>query len=103
MSLSLHRRAELSANQISGLENALASPPGAFWINLKPRVLYENDYAIDTDAVHIVQLRDLVWHFQNLGAELIQTSRQMPGLTPEVLRYNAYLVIRKPVVRAATS
>jgi SAM-dependent methyltransferase len=75
---------------------ALASPPGAFWINLRPRILHEADYAIDTDAVHLVQLRDLVWFFQTAGAEMVQTSEQMAGISPEVRRFNCYLVARKP-------
>ena len=77
-------------------QRALAAPPGAFWINLKPRVLHENDYNIDTDAVHLVQLRDLVWFFEKQGAEILQTSLTMPGVPPEVLAYNAYVVARKP-------
>jgi SAM-dependent methyltransferase len=79
-------------------KRALASPPGAFWINLQPRILHENDYDIDTDAVHLVQLRDLVWFYQNKGAEILQTSGDMPGISPTVLSYNGYLLVRKPAL-----
>jgi SAM-dependent methyltransferase len=84
-------------------ERALASPPGAFWINLKPRILHENDYNIDTDAVHLVQLRDLAWFFEKQGAEIIQTSDRMSDVAPEVRCYNCYLVVRKPVPAPQTA
>ena len=77
-------------------KTALASPPGAFWINLQPRILHENDYDIDTDAVHLVQLRDLLWFYKNKGAEILQTSETMTGVADEVRRYNCYLVVKKP-------
>ena len=37
---------------------ALADAPGAFWINLRPRVL-QADYVIDADAVYLARQRDL--------------------------------------------
>jgi SAM-dependent methyltransferase len=78
-------------------KRARTSPPGAFWTNLKPRILHGHDYQIDTDAVHLVQLRDLIWFFENKGAEILQTSANLPGISPEVLSYNCYLLARKPV------
>ena len=75
---------------------ALAAAPGAFWINLKPRIFHEDGYDIDTDAVHLVQLRDLVWFFESQGGEILQTSQTMPGVDPGVSRYNCYVLARKP-------
>ncbi len=84
-------------------QRALAAPPGAFWINLQPRVLHENDYAIDTDAVHLVQLRDLVWYFQSQGAEMLATADTVPNVTPEVRQFNTYVVARKPGASAPSA
>jgi SAM-dependent methyltransferase len=78
-------------------QRALAAPPGAFWINLKPRIFHEDGYDIDTDAVHLVQLKDLVWFFETRGAEILQTSHSVPGVDPAVSRFNCYLLVRKPV------
>jgi SAM-dependent methyltransferase len=78
-------------------QKALASEAGAFWINLKPRVLDEDAYAIDTDAVHLVQLRDLVWFFQSKGGDIIQSSKRMLDVAPGVGTYNCYLVVEKLV------
>lgn len=75
---------------------ARADLPGAFWINLRPRVLHGAGYAVDGDAVHLVQRRDLVWFFQNKGAAIVQTSATMPTVSPEVLRYNCYVLVQKP-------
>ena len=75
---------------------ALAAAPGAFWINLKPRILHENQYAIDTDAVHLVQLRDLVWFFQSKNGDIIQSSKRMLEVSPELNVYNCYLIVKKP-------
>jgi SAM-dependent methyltransferase len=75
---------------------ALAAELGAFWINLKPRVLYENAYAIDTDAVHLVQLRDLVWFFQSKSGDIIQSSKRMADVSAELKIYNCYLIAKKP-------
>ncbi len=62
---------------------AWAAPAGAFWINLHPRVLHGADYSIDADAVHMARLKDILWFFQNKGAEIVRTSKQMPGLSPK--------------------
>lgn len=76
---------------------AQTCPPGAFWLNLRPRVLHGADYTIDADAVHLVQLRDLVYFFENKGATILQTSRKMSGISAEVRRYNCYVLAQKPV------
>ena len=72
-------------------------PPGAFWINLRPRVLHGANYTIDADAVHLVQLRDLIWFFESKGAAVLQTSHMIPGVSAEVLKYNCYLLMQKPL------
>lgn len=76
-------------------KRAQAGPAGAFWINLSPRVLHGGCYEIDTDAVHLVQHRDLARFYQDRGAEIIQTSEDLPGVSPEVSRFNCYLLVRK--------
>ena len=70
--------------------------PGAFWINLRPRILHGCDYAIDTDAVHLVRLLDLIWYFQRKGAKILRTSAEMAGIPLAVSRYNRYLLVQKP-------
>ncbi len=75
--------------------HAQATPPGAFWINFRPRVLHGAEYSIDADAVHLVQRRDIIWYFQQKGATILQTSADMNGLSPEVSRYNCYVLVRK--------
>jgi SAM-dependent methyltransferase len=77
-------------------KNLQASPPGAFWMNLQPSVLHGADYSIDADAVHLTRLNDLVWFFKQKGAEILQTSAEMPEISLEVLRHNCYLLARKP-------
>jgi SAM-dependent methyltransferase len=77
-----------------------ASPPGAFWMNLHPSVLHGAEYAVDADAIHLARLKDLIWFFQQKGAEILQTSSEMPGLSPDVLQYNCYLLARKPSLAA---
>jgi hypothetical protein len=74
----------------------LAAVPGAFWINLLPSELHGAGHAIDTDAVHMVRLKDLVWFFRQKGAEIVQTSAAMPEVAPEVRRFNCYLLVKKP-------
>jgi SAM-dependent methyltransferase len=81
---------------------ALAAPAGAFWMNLRPRVLHGADYNIDTDAIHLTRLKDVVWFFQQKGAEIVQTSAQMPGVSPNVLQFNCYALIKKPDALAIT-
>lgn len=77
-------------------KRAQVSPPGAFWINLRPRVLHGAEYSIDADAVHLARRRDLVWFLEQKGAVILQTSAEMPGVSPEVLRYNCYVLAKKP-------
>jgi len=77
-------------------KRALAAPPGAFWINLLPRVLHGASYTVDADAVHLVQLRDLVWFFEQKHAAIIQTSLTLPDVAPELLNFGAYVLARKP-------
>jgi SAM-dependent methyltransferase len=71
------------------------SPPGAFWMNLQPRVLHGAPYAIDADAVYCSRLKDLVWHFEQRGDAIVQTSAQIPNVSPEILRFNCYVLARK--------
>ena len=75
---------------------ARQAAPGAFWINLKPRVLHGASYTIDADAVHLSRLKDLVWYFEQRGAMIVQTSAKMQSVAPEILRFNCYLLARKP-------
>lgn len=77
-------------------KHALAASPGAFWMNLRPRVLHGADYSIDADAVHLTRLKDVLWFFQNKGAAVLQTSLQMPDVSRDILRYNLYALVRKP-------
>lgn len=76
---------------------ARATPPGAFWINVTPRVLHGADYSIDADAVHLARLKDLVWWLEKRGAEIVATSLSLPGIPPSVLRFNCYVAARKGV------
>jgi SAM-dependent methyltransferase len=72
-------------------------PPGAFWINLKPRILHgAEQFSSDADAVHLPRLKDLVWFFEQKNAAILQTSTGMPGVSDEILRYNCYVLARKP-------
>jgi SAM-dependent methyltransferase len=74
-----------------------ASPPGAFWINLKPRILRgAKQFSSDADAVHFPRLNDLVWFFEQKKAAILQTSMGMPGISDEILRHSCYVLIRKP-------
>ena len=75
---------------------ARQSPPGAFWINTRPAVLHGGAYSIDADAVHLSTLRDLVWWFESRSATIVTSSKSLPGVPPAVLRFNCYLLARKP-------
>lgn len=75
---------------------ARSTAPGAFWINLEPRILRDAEYSIDADAVHLPRLSDLVWWLEQRGAEILGTSRSMQGIDSSVLRHNCYVVARKP-------
>lgn len=76
---------------------ALAAPAGAFWINLRPRILAGAAYSIDADAVHLPRLKDLVWWLERRGATIEATSRSLPDIDPAILRYNCYVAARKPI------
>lgn len=78
-------------------QQARRCPPGAFWINLKPRILHgAQEFSSDTDAVHFPRLQDLVWFFQQRNVEMVQTSARMPGIREEILRHSCYILARKP-------
>ncbi len=79
---------------------AAALPPGAFWINLLPRELHGAEHSIDADAVHLVWLKDLVWWFQQKGAEIVVTSDTLPDVPADVRKFNCYVVARKPKTAA---
>jgi SAM-dependent methyltransferase len=86
---------DLKGNASHWKAQALRTPPGAFWINLRPRILYGADYSIDADAVHLPRLVDLAAWFQGRGAEIVTTSRNFPNVNPDVLRHNCYVLVRK--------
>jgi 2-polyprenyl-3-methyl-5-hydroxy-6-metoxy-1,4-benzoquinol methylase len=75
---------------------ARATPPGAFWINLRPSALYTKIFFSDADAVHMTRLKDIVWYYQNKGAQIIQTSSQMPQVALAIRQINLYMLARKP-------
>lgn len=75
---------------------AQAAEPGAFWINLRPRILHGAEYSIDADAVHLPRIKDLIWWFENRGAAIVTTSHTLPNVSAEVLRHNGYVLVRKP-------
>jgi SAM-dependent methyltransferase len=75
---------------------ARRTAPGAFWINLRPRILHGGQYEIDADAVHLTRGRDLAWYFTERGAASICQGSSMPGVSADILKYNTYLVARKP-------
>jgi SAM-dependent methyltransferase len=77
-------------------KQARNQPPGAFWINLLTAELEGVTHGIDTDAVHLPRLKDLVWWFQHNGGAIVVTSAQMSDIDPTVSRYNCYVVARKP-------
>ena len=78
-------------------QQARRCPPGAFWINLKPRILHgAQEFSSDIDAVHFPRLQDLVWFFEQKNAEIVQTSARMPGIREEILRHSCYVLARKP-------
>ena len=88
---------DLKIHALRWKRTALASPPGAFWMNLQPRALKSTAFSCDEDAVHMARLKDVACFFQNMGAEIVTTSAQMPNASPEVLRYNLYLLAKKPL------
>ncbi len=88
---------DLKRNAPRWKQRALAEPPGAFWINLRPRILQGIEFASDTDAVHMVRREDLVWYYEQLGAEIVQTSAAMADVPPAVSRFSCYVLARKPL------
>lgn len=76
---------------------ARASAPGVFWINSRPSEFYGISHGVDTDAVHLPRLLDLTWWFEQKTAEIVVTSKTLPGVPQPVLDYNCYLVARKNV------
>ena len=84
-------------------KRAQKAAPGAFWINLAARALYEKDYDVDTDAVHLPRLLDLIWFYQTKGAEILQTSSAVKGVSLPVIQYNCYLLVRKPISTPPTA
>lgn len=70
--------------------------PGAFWINLNARILAGAEYSIDADAVHLPRLKDLTSWLEQQGASIETTSNDFTDADPIVLRYNCYVVARKP-------
>jgi SAM-dependent methyltransferase len=77
---------------------ARATTPGAFWINLEPRIFHGAQYSIDADAVHLPRLKDIVWWLEKRGASIVEASRSMRNIPESVLRYNCYVLARKPDV-----
>lgn len=75
---------------------ALKSPPGAFWINTSPSELKGLIHGIDTDAVHLPRMTDIAWWFEQRGATIVATSKTLPDVPADVLRYNCYVLARKP-------
>jgi SAM-dependent methyltransferase len=78
-------------------KRARVAAPGAFWINVQPRILAGAPYSIDADAVHLPRLKDLVWWLEHRGAIIEATAQALPAIDPAILRYNCYVVARKPV------
>ena len=74
---------------------ARKSPPGSFWINLKPRCLEDRIYSIDADAVHLSRLKDIIWWFERKQAKIVARSDRM-DIARAVLRHNCYVAIQKP-------
>ncbi len=75
---------------------AQSAPPGAFWINTLPSELKGKIHGIDTDAVHLPRRQDIEWWFQQHGAEIVATSKTLPGVASEVTQFNCYVLARKP-------
>jgi SAM-dependent methyltransferase len=76
---------------------AQSSLPGAFWINMRPRIFAGAEYSIDADAVHLPGLKDLVWWLERRGTTIVTTFVTMPNIDASVLRYNCYVLAHKPV------
>lgn len=70
--------------------------PGAFWMNLRPRILAGAEFTRDTDAIHLVRLDDLIWFFREKRGNIVATSRAMPNVPADILKFNGYVVANKP-------
>ena len=77
-------------------KRARIASDGAFWINLKPRIFADPHYSIDTDAIHLPRLKDLIWWLRENNGTIIATSHTLPDIDPNVLRYNCYALARMP-------
>jgi SAM-dependent methyltransferase len=83
-------------NSKKWITRANALPPGAFWINLTPRVLHEDSYDIDSDAVHLPRFEDISQWISEKGGRILSSSRMMPQVPIEIARFNMYLLAVKP-------
>lgn len=79
-------------------KNAQTHAPGAFWINLKPRVLHGATYTIDGDAVHLPRLEDLEGWFIQKGANIIKTSKTLRNSSAQTVTHSCYILARKPLI-----
>jgi SAM-dependent methyltransferase len=75
---------------------ARSSAPGAFWMNLAPRILAGTEYTIDADAVHLPRLKDLVWWLTQRGGRILETSLSLSLVNRAVLKHNCYVLVEKP-------
>ena len=75
---------------------ARAMAPGAFWMNLDPSDLAGEEHTIDGDAVHFPRMLDIANWFERRGAEILVTSSTLPGIPRDILKYNCYVLIRRP-------
>jgi SAM-dependent methyltransferase len=79
-------------------KEAQNSPPGTFWINLKPRCLVDKSrFTIDTDAIYMARLKDLTHWLKSQGAKILETSTSMKNVNEQILWYNCYVVAQKPM------
>lgn len=78
------------------LRRSKREAPGAFWINLRPRVLEDGDGFMDADAVHLTRYEDIADWFEKRGAFPIRSSRMMTDVAKEISRFNMYILVKKP-------
>jgi SAM-dependent methyltransferase len=76
---------------------ARSAAPGAFWINLEPRIFRRAEYSTDADAVHLPRLKDSIWWLEQRGAAIVETSRTVRDVDPAVLNHNCYVVAKKSI------
>ncbi len=79
------------------VKRILNAPPGSFYINLKPRVLYHSEWCSDQDAVCFTGLRDVRWWFENNGFSIEKTSEEFRESHPDTTKYSMYVLARKPL------